>query len=143
MHKNFIRLAIIFVVLLMAYLLLFYVKDNKEVDKELNNAVKKLVKQVISVQYKTHSEDTMKEIFTEELVRDIDDYYYEFYRNELFYFIGNDYMQTLDYSEELKVGYVVLRVREGLISGKNFYLHIRFIQTEEGSYLISGIGRDI
>ena len=141
MQKIFSRLAAVFILLVIITFWLSHVKDNNKVDKELNDAVKKLVGEVIRVQYKTHDEEALKEICTEELLENIEDYYYKFYRHELFYFINSNYMQTLRYSEYSNKWHVTLRVREGIFSGESFYLYIGFTQQEDGSYLISSIGR--
>lgn len=141
MYKIFAGLAVVFIILSIITYVCFHVKDNENFDKEINNVVKDLVEQVIMVQYKTHSADTLEKIFTEELLQELEDFYPYFYRNESFYFVNRNYMRTLRRSEEDR-WYVVVGIHEGLLFGDSFFLHIGIIQKEDGSYVISFIGKD-
>ena len=119
---------------------LFHVDDNKSVDSELNGSVKSLVSQMLKVQYKTHDESKLKEIFTKDLQQNIYDYYGGFLREQSFYYISSNYMKTLRYNETRDEWYVILSVYEGF--DDKSYLHIGFKQQDDGSYLISFVGKD-
>jgi len=113
------------------------------IEQERERAIKNLVTQMIRVQYRTHDEDVLDEIFTEELQNKLDTYYPEFYKESWFRIIINNYMKTLRYSERNNEWWVILRIYDGLSPVNAFYLHIGFVEVESGIYLISSLAIDI
>jgi len=139
--KTFICLFSIVFVSTIAYFSLFHTRYNRNFESELNNAIINLVEQVINVQYRTHCEETLKKIFTEELLENYDDYHPHFFREESF-FVNRNFMESLHYRGDNEWSVSVGITEGGFLSGHSFFLHITVVKTEEGSYLIHVIGRD-
>ena len=103
--------AIIFI-LTVGYVPFGPIRHNRNFSKELNQAVINLVDQVITIQYKTHCQETLVKIFTEELIKNYDNYIHNFFREESFYFNKN-YMQTLHYIDNNQWSVTVAMHEEG------------------------------
>jgi len=123
------------------YISLPYTGHNKNFDKEQNEAMIHFVEQVIDVQYKTHSPETLKEIFTEEFLESEGNYLHDLFREGPVYFNKN-YMKTMRLTKENQWSVVISMHEGGLMSGYSFFLHVTIIKTEDGAYLINSIGRD-
>jgi hypothetical protein len=145
MYKFFFILALVFVILsIISYCLSRVNYDNNGFDKDVNDAIKELVEQVITVKYKTHSQETMKDIFTDELLKNINNYWPDFFSKKQIYFISNNYMQTMHKIATENQWYLTIGIREGLFFGEDYLIQIGIIQKEEdGSYVIFFIGKDI
>jgi len=141
MYKWFAGIAVLLLLLSIVTFSLTRVKDNPSFDKEINTAVKALVDQVIMVKYKTHCFATLGEIFTEELVQNLDDYYPSFFSDETFYFVSNNYMHSLRQTEDNQ-WYVTVEVYERMTFDPHYFLAIGITKNEQGVYLISFIGKD-
>ena len=141
MRKIFIwGIVIIVVFLLLVVFVSLDDSNNNHIEKERERTIKNLITQMMEVQYKTHDDDVLKEIFTEELRDNIEFYYPRFYKEKPFFFISNKYMNTLRYVPGTNKWYVLLRIYDGFNPINSFYLEIGFTETEPESYLISHIG---
>ena len=143
MRKKIFMWGILIVVVCLRVIFFLSSAPDECIEDERKKTIKNLVNQMIRVQYRTHDEDVLGEIFTEELQNKLDIYYPGFYKEDGFYIITNNYMKTLDYVEESNEWWVILRVYDGLNPINAFYLHIGFIEVESGTYVISSLAIDI
>ena len=141
-YMIFAMISSINIIFVVFFLTICWVPSNPNFDREINIEMKKLVKQVIQVQYKTHNEETLKEIFTKEAQQKIQDSYNWFFKEETLYFVGNNYMSTLRYSEDKKKWGVSVKIREGILDDGH-WLVINMIKDEDGKYKVSFVGVDI
>ena len=137
--------CVIFIAVMFIFLVVFWfcynrnVPDNNDFDKEINTIVKTLVDKSLKIQHKVASIKSMKNIFTEELQKEILEEGYYFKKGK-FYLVNRDYMESLGWlnDNELIVG---LRVRD-LIGNEHMQTFI-FTRQLDGTYLISKIEFDI
>ena len=141
MNKIFATLAVIFTILSIVSFRFFHVRSNPAFDQEINDSVKELVSQLIRIKYRTHDEEALEKIFTEELIENLDNIYPDFFQDVSFYFVNGNYMRTLYYYDD-NLWYVIVRIYEGLLFKNSFQIAIGITQREDGTYVISFVGKD-
>ena len=132
MYKIFGVLTVVFFSLSVFTFAITRVRDNNDFDSEVNQAVRELVNQLITVKYRTHCDETVQEM--------LDSWFPDFFSHRRVYFVNRNYLQTLHYAGD-RQWYVTVGITEGFL-GDSFFIQIRIIQQESGVFKIAFLGKD-
>ena len=119
---------------------------NLRFDMETNSSVRSLTNQIVRTMFKTHCIEDLREIFTDELMRNFDNVFPGFFHDEAFYIVVPNYMRTL-YKTDINQWYVHVRVHYGLVGLQEgllenwFSLSIGFERDEHGAFVVNFVGR--
>jgi|GEM_PF-3680010 len=132
------------IVVIMVFAILAFVilrtPNNKHFSKEVNASIKHLVKQVLQVRPYTSDGEVLEEIFTEELLQNFEYYHPYFLKEETFYLISRNYMQTL-HKDSKDEWVLYVRIHEGWWDSSS-WLYITVIQDEANNYRVSSVVRN-